>query len=185
MLSFATFRFVLSSSKKIFVVALAFLFVAGTLFAKKDEAKNSAHAIIPRPTSYVAKTGKFIFSPETLIVFSAKEAKPVATYFAGEIAAATGMKLKVAEKGTGKNTVRLELKKFKTRRRGLHARHNVFPRARFRENAGGAFLRIANLAPNDAAGNLFPQTGERRRFVEFALRENFRRTAFRVARRAS
>lgn len=111
MLSFATFRFALSSSKKIFVVALAFLFVAGTLFAKKDEAKNSAHAIIPRPTSYVAKTGKFIFSPETLIVFSAKEAKPVATYFAGEIAAATGMKLKVAEKGTGKNTVRLELKK--------------------------------------------------------------------------
>lgn len=101
----------MSPLKKFFVVALALLCAAGTIFAKKED-KAPEHAIIPRPTSYVAaKSGKFVFHPETLIVYSAKEAKPVATYFAGEISAATGMKLKVADKGAGKTTVRLELKK--------------------------------------------------------------------------
>lgn len=84
---------------------------AGTLFAK-DDADAPEHTIIPKPVSYVAKRGKFVFHPETAIVYSGgKEVRPVAIYFAKEILKATGMKLKVAEKGVGKTTVRLDLKK--------------------------------------------------------------------------
>ncbi|MBQ2732200.1 MAG: beta-N-acetylhexosaminidase, partial [Opitutales bacterium] len=85
---------------------------AGALSAQsKGRAGTSEHTIIPKPETYVAKRGKFIFHPETLIVYVGKDAKPVARYFAKEIAKATGMKLKTAEKGVGKTTLRLELKK--------------------------------------------------------------------------
>ncbi len=99
--------------KKILMLAFVCVFAPCAVFAAKREhdAKPTVHAIIPKPTSYVAKSGKFVFYPETLIVFSSKEAQPVAQYFSREIAAATGMKLKIAEKGVGKTTVRLEIKK--------------------------------------------------------------------------
>lgn len=102
--------------KRIFVLCVCCAVAVGgsaPAFAKKDDSskKELRHTIIPKPTSYVAKSGKFVFRPETLIVYSGEDAKPVARYFAKEIATATGMKLKVADKGVGKNTVRLELKK--------------------------------------------------------------------------
>ncbi|MBQ6705547.1 MAG: beta-N-acetylhexosaminidase [Opitutales bacterium] len=95
---------------------LSFSVFAGTLEAKpeaksRSRAGTAEHTIIPKPESYVAKRGKFVFHPETLIVYVGKDAKRVAQYFSKEIATATGMKLKVAEKGVGKTTVRLELKK--------------------------------------------------------------------------
>lgn len=95
-----------------FAAALVVLFSATALFAKRDaETKTAEHAIIPKPTSYVPARGKFVFHPETLIVCADKSAVPVARHFAEEIAAATGMKLKVADKGVGKTTVRLEIAK--------------------------------------------------------------------------
>lgn len=99
--------------RAVFVVLLCLLFAAGTAFAAKKStaAKSAEHAIIPRPTTFVAKSGKFVFHPETLIVYTAPEAKPVAKYFSAEIAKATGMKLKTSDKGVGKTTVRLEIKK--------------------------------------------------------------------------
>ncbi|MBQ9759280.1 MAG: beta-N-acetylhexosaminidase [Opitutales bacterium] len=102
--------------KSLFVLALGFSLLAGTLEAKpetksRSRAGTAEHTIIPKPESYVAKRGKFVFHPETLIVYVGKDAKRVAQYFSKEIATATGMKLKVAEKGVGKTTVRLELKK--------------------------------------------------------------------------
>ncbi|MBE6400806.1 MAG: beta-N-acetylglucosaminidase [Verrucomicrobia bacterium] len=100
------------SFRKIFVFVLCLFLWAGTLSAQsKGRAGTSEHTIIPKPETYVAKRGKFIFHPETLIVYVGKDAKPVARYFAKEIAKATGMKLKTAEKGVGKTTLRLELKK--------------------------------------------------------------------------
>lgn len=102
--------------KIFFLVVLSFSVFAGTLEAKpeaksRSRAGTAEHTIIPKPESYVAKRGKFVFHPETLIVYVGKDAKRVAQYFSKEIATATGMKLKVAEKGVGKTTVRLELKK--------------------------------------------------------------------------
>lgn len=97
--------------KTVLIVFVCVLLAAGTAFAKKETAKSSAHAIIPRPTTFVAKSGNFVFYPETLIVYTSDEAKPVAKYFSSEIAKATGMKLKTASKGVGKTTVRLEIKK--------------------------------------------------------------------------
>lgn len=105
-----------ASFKTFFALILCLFLLEGTLLAKpegksRDRSGTAEHTIIPKPESYVAKRGKFIFHPETLIVYSGKGAKPVAQYFSKEIATATGMKLKVAEKGVGKTTVRLELKK--------------------------------------------------------------------------
>jgi len=104
--------------KKIFILcavcaALAVVAPVPAEAKKENSAKKEslAHTIIPKPKSYVARSGKFVFHPETLIVYVGTEAKPVARYFAKEIATATGMKLKVAEKGSGKTTVRFELKK--------------------------------------------------------------------------
>ncbi len=102
--------------KSLLVLALGFSLLAGTLEAKPEtksrpRAGTAEHTIIPKPESYVAKRGKFVFHPETLIVYVGKDAKRVAQYFSKEMATATGMKLKVAEKGIGKTTVRLELKK--------------------------------------------------------------------------
>ena len=97
--------------RNFFAAALLVCLFAGTLCARKDDAGTAEHAIIPKPSSYVAKRGKFTFYPETLIVCPAKSARPVARWFAKEIARATGMKLKIAEKGTGKTTLRLELKR--------------------------------------------------------------------------
>lgn len=98
------------------MLALGLSLFAETLEAKpetksRSRAETAEHTIIPKPESYVAKRGKFVFYPETLIVYVGKDAKRVAQYFSKEIATATGMKLKVAEKGVGKTTVRLELKK--------------------------------------------------------------------------
>ncbi|MBP3303133.1 MAG: beta-N-acetylhexosaminidase [Opitutales bacterium] len=102
--------------KSLFALALGFSLLTGTLEAKpeaksRSRAGTAEHTIIPKPENYVAKRGKFVFHPETLIVYVGKDAKRVAQYFSKEMATATGMKLKVAEKGVGKTTVRLELKK--------------------------------------------------------------------------
>ncbi len=82
---------------------------AGTLFAKKEISPSfDENTIIPKPVSYRAGKGKFVFKSSTRLVALSPEAVPVAEVFSADFKKATGIALKTDAKG-GSGSIRLEV----------------------------------------------------------------------------